>query len=66
MVVQASDGGTMEALNWFKVTVTVTDVEEDGKLDEWTVDADGDGDVGPQSPAGMHPKLLQFQPGARC
>ena len=42
VVVQASDGGTMEALNWFKVTVTVTDVEEAGKLAEWTVDADGD------------------------
>ena len=60
VVVQASDGGTMEALNWFKVTVTVIDVEEDGKLDEWTVDADGDADTTPQTPD----KLLQFQPGA--
>ena len=32
VVVQASDGGTMETLNWFKVTVTVTDVEEVGKV----------------------------------
>ena len=59
---QASDGGTMEALNWFKVTVTVTDVEEDGKLAEWTVDADGDADLGDQNsqqvaavPARSHP-----------
>ena len=35
---QASDGGTDgQAISWFKVTVTVTDVEEDGKV-TWTVD----------------------------
>ena len=33
VVVQASDGATMEEqLNWFKVTVTVTDVEEEGSV----------------------------------
>ena len=58
VVVQASDGGVTDKLNWFKVTVNVTDVEEEGKLAEWTVDADGDGDI--QTPS----KLLQFKPGA--
>ena len=37
VVVQASDGGTMQAIAWFKVTVMVTDEEEDGKV-SWTVD----------------------------
>ena len=33
VVVQASDGGTMdEQLSWFKVAVTVTDEEEDGEV----------------------------------
>ena len=59
MVVQASDGGTMdEQLSWFKVAVTVTDEEEDGKV-TWTVDHDG-GD--PHTPT--TPKLMQFQAGA--
>ena len=57
-VVQASDGGVGLWVNWFKVTVTVTDKEEPGTVAEWTVDADGDGTV--QTP-GM---LLQFQPEA--
>ena len=44
VVVQASDGGAEEHVNWFKVTVTVTDVEEEGKV-TWMgmVDPDGDG-----------------------
>ena len=32
VVVQASDGATMNTLNWFKVTVKVTDVEEEGSI----------------------------------
>ena len=56
VVVQASDGGTTdEQLSWFKVTVTVTDEEEDGSV-SWTVDHDGDG--------ADEPKLMQFQAGA--
>ena len=58
VVVQASDGGVTDKLNWFKVTVNVTDVEEEGELEEWTVDADGDGTL--QTPN----KLRQFKPGA--
>ena len=58
VVVQASDGGTMDTLNWFKVTVMVMDVEEDGKV-SWTVDHDGAGDHQPTTP-----KLMQFQVGA--
>ena len=58
VVVQASDGGVGSFVNWFKVIVNVTDVEEAGTLAEWTVDADGDGTA--QTP-GM---LLQFQPEA--
>ena len=42
VVVQASDGGVESFVNWFKVTVTVTDVEEPGMVAEWDVDADGD------------------------
>ena len=40
VVVQASDGGATDKLSWFKVTVTVTDEEEKGKV-SWTVDHDG-------------------------
>ena len=58
VVVQASDGGVGSFVNWFKVTVTVTDVEEAGIVAEWSVDADGDGDA--ETP----PNLLQFQPEA--
>ena len=32
VVVQASDGATMNTLNWFKVTVNVKDVEEEGSI----------------------------------
>ena len=56
VVVQASDGGTMQAIAWFKVTVMVTDEEEDGKV-SWTVDHDDDG--------ADEPKLMQFQAGAK-
>ena len=42
VVVQASDGGVGSFVNWFKVIVNVTDLEEPGTLAEWTVDADGD------------------------
>ena len=41
VVVQASDGGDAELLDWYKVTVTVTDVEETGSV-TWEVDPDGD------------------------
>ena len=57
VVVQASDGGTMLALSWFKVTVTVTNEEEDGKV-TWTVDHDANGTADT-------PKLMQFQAGAQ-
>ena len=57
VVVQASDGGTAdEQLSWFKVAVTVTDEEEDGKV-SWTVSHDGDNTADT-------PKLMQFQAGA--
>ena len=54
VVVQASDGGTsndraeeMEYLTWFKVTVMVTDVEEDGsvRLDIDSTDEPADADA---------------------
>ena len=60
VVVQASDGGTAdEQLSWFKVAVTVTDVEEDGEV-SWTVDHDDDADTH----AAKTPRLMQFQTGA--
>ncbi len=59
VVVQASDGGSASFVNWFKVTVNVTDMEEGGKV-TWTVDADG----GDPHTAGTPSALLQFQPGA--
>ena len=59
VVVQASDGGVGSFVNWFKVTVNVTDVEEAGTLAEWTVDADGDGTTDQATDM-----LLQFQPEA--
>ena len=37
VVVVASDGGRTNLINWFKVTVNVTDMEEEGKV-TWTVD----------------------------
>ena len=44
VVVQASDGGEGQHVNWFKVTVTVTDEEETGNV-TWMgmVDPDGSG-----------------------
>ena len=57
VVVQASDGGTGdEQLSWFKVVVTVTDEEEDGKV-SWTVDHNNDDSADT-------PRLMQFQAGA--
>ena len=56
VVVQASDGGVGSFVNWFKVTVNVTDLEEPGMVTEWIVDADGNGTA--QTPN----MLLQFQP----
>ena len=59
VVVQASDGGLTTWVQYFKVTVNVLDVEEDGEV-EWTVDPDGDG-TGADEPA---QDLLEFQAGA--
>ena len=58
VVVQASDGGKTDKLSWFKVTVTVTDVPEPGKV-TWTVDHDGTGGHDPTEPG-----LTQFRAGA--
>ena len=58
VVVQASDGGKTDKLSWFKVTVTVTDVPEPGKV-TWTVDHDGTGGHDPTEPG-----LTQFRVGA--
>ena len=58
VVVQVSDGGVDSHVNWFKVTVNVTDVEESGTVAEWTIDPDG---------AGAEPneqELLQFNASA--
>ena len=61
VVVQASDRGNMSVHNWFKVTVTVVNVDETGEV-TWTVDPDGAlPDGGTEMPLGL---LLQFQPGA--
>ena len=57
VVVQASDGGKTEWVQYFRVTVNVLDVEETGKV-TWTVGPDG-------SPPGGEPmSLLEFQAGA--
>ena len=61
VVVQASDGGKTAQLSWFKVTVTVTNVEETGKV-TWTVDHDGGDTHIPTIPT--PPGLTQFQAGA--
>ena len=53
---QASDGTTGDIRGWYKVVVTVTDVEENGKI-ALTVGPDGSATPGDQD-------LLQFQPGA--
>ena len=64
VVVQASDGGLTNERSWFKVTVTVTDEEEQGKV-TWTVDPDGfDPGADETHAPGMPDVLLQFQPGA--
>ena len=54
VTVRATDGGTMETISYFKVTVNVSDAEEDGEI---TATVDPAGDPGAQN-------LLQFQPGA--
>ena len=58
VVVQASDGGMAdEQLSWFKVTVTITDIEEPGTV-TWTVAPGG-------TPNDLLPQpLLQFRVGA--
>ena len=58
VVVQASDGGKTAQLSWFKVTVTVTNVEETGKV-TWTVDHDGG-----TPHTKTEPGLTQFRAGA--
>ena len=58
VVVQASDGGMTTWVEYFKVTVTVLDVEEEGEV-EWTVD--------PADTFGTEEDdqdLLEFQAGA--
>ena len=57
VVVQASDGGATSWVNWFKVTVIVTDLEEPGSV-SWMVDPDAEGNEQPQN-------LRQFQAGAQ-
>ena len=54
VTVRASDGTTGETRGYYKIVVTVTDVEEPGKI---TVTVDPEGDASAQD-------LLQFQPGA--
>ena len=60
VVVQASDGGLTDHRSWFKVTVTITDIEEPGKV-TWTVDPDGTGSV---QATDLPQPLLQFRVGA--
>ena len=60
VVVQASDRGNMDQHNWFKVTVTVTNVDETGQV-KLTADPDGD-DTDDTELAEQ--RLLQYQPGA--
>ena len=63
VTVRASDGTTGETRGWYKVVVTVTDVEEQGKI-TWSVDpASDDGTGGNNNPVETS-GLLQFQPGA--
>ena len=56
-VVKASDRGLTNWVQYFKVTVEVLDLEEDGEVN-WTVNGSGDGTV--QTPM----ELLEFQPDA--
>ena len=60
VVVQASDGGLTEWVQYFKVTVNVLDVEEQGTV-AWTIDPDGAGTAGTE---GDNQTLLEFQAGA--
>ena len=60
VVVQASDGGQSEMVNWFKVTVTINDVEEQGEV-TWTVDPAGDGTIDADD---LPQPLLEFRVGA--
>ena len=63
VVVQASDRGSMNQHNWFKVTVSVTNVDETGEV-TWEVDPDATtGAEGANDPEPRQ-RLLQFQPGA--
>ena len=56
VVVQASDGGLTEWVEYFKVTVEILDQEEEGKV-TWTVDT--------RRPLWGNPlSLLEFQAGA--
>ena len=57
VTVKATDGGTMDTISYFKVTVNVIDVEENGKITA-TVAPDGAEALTPPR------LLLQFQPGA--
>ena len=59
VVVQASDGGVTQWVQYFKVTVIVLDLEEEGDV-TWAVDANGDGVDDGQTPD----VLLEFQAGA--
>lgn len=58
VVVQASDGGRTTWVQYFKATITVLDVEEDGKVG-WTVDPDGT-----EGAEVVGQMLRQFQAGA--
>ena len=58
VVVQASDGGVTNWVQYFKVKVEVLDAEEDGEV-TWDVDADGD-----SSTDQTRGDLLEFQAGA--
>ena len=57
VVVQASDGGNTNWVQYFRVTVNVLDLEETGEV-EWTVGPDG------SEPTGEPMELLEFQAGA--
>ena len=57
VTVESTDRGLEQKKSWFKVTVRVMDVEEEGEI-TWMVDPDGDGV--PETAQ----NLLQFQAGA--
>ena len=64
-VVKASDGGFTTWVQYFKVTVEVLDLEEEGDVN-WVVDGDGDGsNDNDGNPDDQVPnELLEFQPDA--